>query len=236
MIDKNLLKKYLTEYNIEQSDEIIDNLDLFSDLLMEWNEKINLTAIKDPEGIAVKHLLDSLLIFAYEDFPDKAKIIDVGCGAGFPSLPMLISRNDLKMTFLDGTGKKLKFIDAVLNELNLNGATLHGRAEEESRKNVSRETYDYAVARAVAELRVLYEYTLPFVKVGGKFIAMKSKKSDEEIATAENALETLGGKLESVKSFSLPDGSERTIIIVKKISQTPTNYPRPSTKISKKPL
>ena len=205
-------------------------------MLTERNKVVNLTAIKEPDEIAVKHILDSLLIFKYADFFKNAKVIDVGCGAGFPSLPMLIARKDLKMTFLDSTAKKLKFIEDSLDDLGLSATVLHARAEEESRNNVSRETYDFAVARAVANLRSLSELTLPFVKPGGYFIAMKGKEGEEELESAKNAIKELGGKTESLNSFTLPDSSARTVIVIKKLSQTPTKYPRSSTAISKKPL
>lgn len=236
MIDKTRLREYLNEYEIPVSDESIDMLDTFSEMLVERNKSVNLTAIKDSDGILIKHLLDSLLIFKYARIPDGASVIDVGCGAGFPSLPMLISRQDLDMTFLDSTAKKLGFISDVLNELDLKANVCHGRAEELSRKNVSRETFDFAVARAVANLSSLSELTLPFVKVGGYFIAMKGKEGEEELESAKAAIKTLGGKTESLNSFKLPDGSERTIIVIKKISQTPTKYPRSSSAILKKPL
>ena len=236
MIDKSQLKKYGNDYGIELSDTVIDTLDVLSSLLVERNKQVNLTAIKDPEGIAVKHLLDSLLVFKYADIPAGAKVIDVGCGAGFPSLPMLIAREDLQMTFLDSTGKKLRFIEDTLTELSLQGTVLHARAEEEARKNVSRETFDFAMARAVANLRSLCELTLPFVKPGGYFIAMKGKEGGEELEAAKAAIKTLGGKTAAVNEVTLPDGSERNIILIKKISQTPTKYPRTATAILKKPL
>lgn len=236
MINKSELKKYLGEYSLPVSDESIDALDTFSEMLIEKNKSVNLTAIKDADGILIKHLLDSLLIFKYADFAENASVIDVGCGAGFPSLPMLIARNDLNITFLDSTAKKLGFISEVLEALNLKGEVCHGRAEELSKENVSRETFDFAVARAVANLSSLSELTLPFVKVGGYFIAMKGKEGEAELEQAKGAIKTLGGKTESVNSFTLPDGSERTIIVIKKISQTPTKYPRASSAILKKPL
>lgn len=236
MINTSSLKNYFEEYGLSISDKAVEQLDRFAFLLSERNKVVNLTAIKEPEDIAVKHLLDSLLIFKYAFFPENSKVIDVGCGAGFPSLPMLIARNDLKMTFLDSTAKKLKFIEDSLEDLGLHATLLHSRAEEESRKNVSRETYDFAVARAVANLRSLSELTLPFVKPGGYFIAMKGKEGEEELECAKNAIKVLGGKTESFNSFTLPDGSARTIIVIKKLSQTPTKYPRSSTAISKKPL
>ena len=236
MIDTEQLKQYFREYEIPQSEQTLMALDRFSELLIERNKVVNLTAIKEPGEIAVKHLLDSLVIFRHIDFPFGSAVIDVGCGAGFPSLPMLIARNDLKMTFLDSTGKKLHFIEDTLNALSLRGTVLHARAEEQARKNVSRETYDFAVARAVANLRSLAELTLPFVKVGGYFVAMKGKEGEEELESAKPAIQLLGGKTKSVHTFDLPDGSGRTIILIKKISQTPTKYPRASTAISKKPL
>ena len=236
MLNTNLLKNYFDEYSLEISDKAVEQLDRFAVLLSERNEVVNLTAIKEPEEISVKHLLDSLLIFKYVDFPENAKVIDVGCGAGFPSFPMLIARNDLKMTFLDSTAKKLKFIEDTLEQLELEASVVHARAEEEARKNVSRETYDFSVARAVANLRSLSELTLPFVKPGGYFIAMKGKEGEEELEGAKNSIKELGGKTEALHSFTLPDGSARTIIVIKKLSQTPTKYPRSSTAILKKPL
>ena len=236
MIDKNKLRKYLDEYSLAVSDESIEMLDTFSEMLVEKNKYVNLTAIKDAEGILIKHLLDSLLIFKYANISEGASVIDVGCGAGFPSLPMLIARQDLNITFLDSTAKKLDFISSVLECLNLNADVRHGRAEEVSKENVSRETFDYSVARAVANLSSLAELTLPFVKVGGYFIAMKGKEGEAELEQAKGAIKLLGGKTESVNCFSLPDGSERTIIVIKKISQTPTKYPRSSSAILKKPL
>lgn len=236
MIDKNKLRDYLNEYEIEISAESINMLDTLSEMLIEKNKSVNLTAIKDADGVLIRHLLDSLLVFKYMDFARGASVIDVGCGAGFPSLPMLIARNDLNITFLDSTAKKLDFISSVLAKLNLKGEVCHGRAEELSKENVSRETFDFALARAVANLPSLCELTLPFVKPGGFFIAMKGKEGEEELEQAKVAIKTLGARTESFNSFVLPDGSSRTIIVIKKISQTPTKYPRASSAILKKPL
>lgn len=236
MIDTKQLKTYLEAAEIPQSDATLEQLDRFADMLVETNQTMNLTAITDADGVCIKHLLDSLLIFKYVSFPRQAAVIDVGCGAGFPSMPMLIARNDLQMTFLDSTGKKLRFIETCLEQLGLQGETLHARAEEQSRKNVSRETYDFAVARAVANLSSLCELTLPFVKVGGSFVAMKGKEGEEELERAAVAIKALGGTCEALHKFTLPDGSERCVIRIKKISQTPTKYPRTATAITKKPL
>ena len=236
MIDTVKFARYCDEYGLSVSEACIQRLDRFAALLMQKNERVNLTAIKDPEEIAQKHLLDSLLVFKYAVFFEGARVIDVGCGAGFPSFPMLLAREDLHITFLDSTAKKLAFIHESLEEFGLQATVLHARAEEEARKSVSRETYDFAVARAVANLRSLAELTLPFVKTGGYFLALKGKEGEEELAQAETAIQTLGGEVHNCSAFSLPDGSKRTIIIIKKISQTPPKYPRASTAISKKPL
>ena len=236
MIDTFKLKQYLTEYGLEDCLPATEALDTFAALLTERNTQVNLTAITEPNAVLVKHLLDSLLIFKCADFAQQAKVIDVGCGAGFPSLPMLIARNDLQMTFLDSTAKKLQFISDTLEALHLQGEVLHARAEEQAKKSVSRETYDFAVARAVANLRSLSELTLPFVKPGGCFIAMKGKEGEEELEQAKTAIKTLGGKTQALHSLTLPDGSARSNIVIKKISQTPTKYPRGAAAILKKPL
>ena len=236
MIDQNKLKQYLAEWDLAYSDEVLQNLDRFTELLLERNQSVNLTAIKEPDAFLVKHILDSLLIFKYVSFPESAKVIDVGCGAGFPSMPMLIARNDLKMHFLDSTQKKLCFIEDALAVLQLSGTVIHTRAEEYGKKNVSRETFDFAVARAVANLSSLCELTLPLVKPGGYFVAMKGKEGEEELEQAKAAIKTLGGKTQALYAFALPDGSGRTIIVIKKISQTPTKYPRNAAAILKKPL
>ena len=236
MIDQALLKTYLADEGLTYSDEVILKLDRFAELLLERNQSVNLTAIQEPDAVLVKHLLDSLFIFKYVSFPEGAKVIDVGCGAGFPSMPMLIARNDLKMHFLDSTQKKLCFIEDTLATLQLNGTVIHTRAEEYAKKNVSRETFDFAVARAVANLSSLSELTLPLVTPGGYFIAMKGKEGEEELEQAKAAINILGGKTQALHTFTLPDGSSRTMIVVKKISQTPTKYPRTSAAILKKPL
>lgn len=236
MLNKSNLDTMLREYGVPQSEKTVESLDKLAEMLVEWNKIMNLTAVTDSEGMAIKHMLDSLMVYRYIDFPRGSTVVDVGCGAGFPSLPMLIARKDLRMTFLDGTGKKLKFIEAVMQELELSGKTLHMRAEDAGKDNVSRETYNFAVARAVARMNVLAEYALPLVKVGGTFSVLKGKNGIDEVVEAKSAIKTLGGKIEDIFEFPLPDGSERTIITIKKISHTPTIYPRASTQISKKPL
>ncbi len=212
----------------------LKRLEKYADLLVEWNEKINLTAIVDPEGIAVKHFLDSLMIFKYVDIPQGASVIDIGTGAGFPGVVMKIARPDIKLTLMDSLQKRITFLDTLCAQLGLEVTTVHARAEEI--KPQQREGYDFAVARAVANMRVLSEYCLPYVKVGGSFIAMKGSTALEEVNQAGKAITTLGGKLESENLFELLSFGGRGIINVKKISQTLTKYPRNSGKISKQPL
>ena len=215
-------------------DVALKRLEKYADLLVEWNEKINLTAIVDPEGIAVKHFLDCLMIFKYIDIPKGASVIDIGTGAGFPGVVIKIARPDIKLTLMDSLQKRINFLDTLCSELGLEVTTVHSRAEDITPKQ--REGYDFAVARAVANMRVLTEYCLPYVKVGGSFVAMKGSTAAEEVKEATKAISTLGGKLEAEDLFELPEFGGRGIINVKKISQTPTKYPRNSGKISKQPL
>ncbi|MBQ3550544.1 MAG: 16S rRNA (guanine(527)-N(7))-methyltransferase RsmG [Clostridia bacterium] len=215
-------------------DVALKRLEKYADLLVEWNEKINLTAIVDPEGIAVKHFLDCLMIFKYIDIPKGASVIDIGTGAGFPGVVIKIARPDIKLTLMDSLQKRINFLDTLCSELGLEVTTVHSRAEDITPKQ--REGYDFAVARAVANMRVLTEYCLPYVKVGGSFVAMKGSTATEEVKDSIKAIATLGGKLEAEDLFELPEFGGRGIINVKKISQTPTKYPRNSGKISKQPL
>lgn len=235
-IIKDKLKRLAESFNVSLDETALERFDIYARLLVEWNEKINLTAITDPDGITVKHFADSLALFKYADIETGAKCIDVGTGAGFPGVAMLIARPDLKVTLLDSTGKKLNVIANILDEIGLKAEILHARAEEASRKAEYREQFDFATARAVANLRELSEYCLPFVKQGGSFISLKGAKADEEIAGAKKAIAIFGGKIASADSFILEDAGERNIIITKKIHQTPTKYPRQSAKIAKFPL
>lgn len=234
LISKELFIDSLKPYNIELSDEKIEMFDKYASLLVEWNSKFNLTAIKDPDGIVVKHFVDGLTVLSENKL--EGTLIDVGTGAGFPGLPLLISNDNLEVTFLDSTGKKIRFIETVLDELGLFANTVNLRAEEAARDDFLRESFDYATARAVSNLRDLSEYCLPFVKVGGKFISMKSAKTEEEITDAKEAIKVLGGEIEKVKSFELADCGERTLVFIKKVRHTPTKYPRNYSQIIKNPI
>lgn len=233
IIEKEKFIGLFAENDITITDEMYEKLYEYSELLVDWNNKINLTAITDPEGITVKHFLDSLLIFKYADIKENASVIDVGTGAGFPGIPMKIYRPDLKVTLLDSLNKRINFLNEVSEKTELHMECIHGRAEECGRKSELRESFDIAVARAVAAMPVLCEYCLPYVRVGGYFIVMKGP--GEDISAAENAVKILGGKIVKISDYDL-NGDGRKIAVVKKISHTPIKYPRNSGQITKKPL
>ena len=236
MLNKELFYETIKPFEINIDEAAFARLDKFAELLIETNKSFNLTAIKEPDDVTVKHFADCLAIFKYVNIPENAKIIDVGTGAGFPGLVLKLARPDINMTFLDSTKKKLGFIENVLNECGIKGETLHMRAEEAAQLSKYREQFDFATARAVAALPVLSEYCLPFVKQGGCFVSMKSAESNEEMEAAKKAIGILGGKIDEDIVFDLVEKMPRRIITIKKNSQTPTKYPRPSAQIAKKPL
>lgn len=208
-------------------------LDKYAELLVEYNKVMNLTGITDPQGISEKHFLDSLLVFKLADINEKSTVIDVGTGAGFPGVPMKLYHPDLDVTLLDSLNKRINFLTAV-SDATLPMNCIHARAEEGGRKTELREKFDISIARAVAALPTLAEYCLPYVKFGGSFIAMKGP--GEDISLGKNAVKTLGGEIADIKKYELPSGDKRVMVIVKKISATPTKYPRNGGQISKKTL
>ena len=230
------LREKAAAFGIKLSDHQLEQFETYYEMLVEKNKVMNLTAITEPDDMTVKHFADCLSVFKYVNFKEGARLIDVGTGAGFPGLVLLLARPDLDVTFLDGTGKKLACIESVLSNVGLNGNILHSRAEEAGKDPLYREKFDFATARAVASLPVLCEYCIPFIKKGGSFISMKSAFSDDEIISASASLRILGGKIESDNVFDLVENTRRRILIIKKISQTPSKYPRASAKISKNPL
>lgn len=236
LINKDLLKNNAASLGIELGEEEISRFDMLAERLIEQNKTMNLTAITEPDEVVIKHFVDSISLLSAVTPEEGAKVLDLGTGAGFPGIPLLICRPDIKLTMVDSTAKKLRYVASTVEALGLNAETLHSRAEEAGKQPEYREQYDIVCSRAVAALNLLCEYCLPFVKVGGVFAAMKSAKADEEIDLAKNALKTLGGKIVDKKTFTLSDGGERTIIIIKKVSQIPPKYPRPSAQIAKKPL
>ncbi|MBQ7133097.1 MAG: 16S rRNA (guanine(527)-N(7))-methyltransferase RsmG [Ruminococcus sp.] len=234
---KDILVEQAKLSQIELTDEQIEKLTRYYELLIEWNGKMNLTALTEPSDVALKHFCDSILLLKYAEIPENSSLIDVGTGAGFPSLPIKIVRPDIKLCLLDSLNKRLVFLSEVVKELGFNDVKIvHSRAEDGARKAELREKFDFATSRAVAQLNVLSEYCLPYVKVGGAFLAMKGKYSEEEIGSAKSGIKLLGGKTEKVDTYYLADGSERTIINVKKILKTDKLYPRTSAKIKNKPL
>ena len=224
------------EFGVELNPEIRERLSVYGELLLEWNEKMNLTAITDPGEVLYKHFYDCLLFFSAVSVPNGAKIIDVGTGAGFPGMVLKIARPDIQLTLLDGLNKRLIFLNEVLARLGLSAETVHMRAEDGGRAAQFREKYDIACARAVAAMPVLCEYCLPFVKPGGIFAAMKGSNGTEEAAAAVNAAKLLGGGKPDIICRELRKNEQRTFILIKKISQTPTKYPRPGGKIAKNAL
>lgn len=204
---------------------------LFS-FLTEYNKNVNLTAITEFSEVVEKHFIDSVLPFTMLEIPRGASVIDVGTGAGFPSLPLLIMRPDLQMTLCDSLQKRCVYLELACGKIGVRAKIIHSRAEDLGRK--LREKFDVSTARAVAAMPVLTEYCLPFVKVGGIFAALKSV--NEDMNAAENAVKTLGGKLEKTEDYKLPNGDGRRLAVVRKISDTPTKYPRSSANIAKKPL
>lgn len=230
------LKQRLNEFNIEISDNQLEKFDKYMKLLLEWNEKVNLTAIIEPDEVKIKHFLDSLTVLKYIN--DEDKVIDIGTGAGFPGIPLKIMKPDTKITLLDSLNKRINFLNIVIEELGLkNIEAIHGRAEEFARNKLYREKYDVAVSRAVANLSTLTEYMLPFVKVGGRCICMKGANVKEELDKAKNAIQELGGKIEKIDNFYLSNNdNERNIIIIKKVKETKSKYPRKAGIPSKEPL
>lgn len=234
---KSYILQACADFNTNLNDIQLAQLQTYYKLLVSWNEKINLTAITEPKEVAVKHFADSLSGLDCVDIPQNSRIIDVGTGAGFPGIVLKIARPDLRLTLLDSLNKRLVFLQTVLDELGLDAELIHSRAEDGGQSIDLRETYDFAVSRAVARLNVLCEYCLPYVRLGGSFIAYKGKDADLELDGAKRAVQVLGGKLLNVQKFLLPlDGGERAVIQIEKVQPTPEKYPRSSAKIKSAPL
>lgn len=236
MIDHEYMKEIAEGEGFLLDEGQLGALNLYARRLLEWNEKVNLTAITKPDEIAVKHFLDSFLLLKCVELEHGASLIDVGTGAGFPALPCKILRSDLKVTLLDSLNKRVNFLNEITIEIGAQADCVHGRAEELGHNADFREQFDVATARAVAHLRELSEYCLPFVKLGGYFAALKVYDVEQELEEAQNSIKLFGGEIKEVKKFILPDDSKRAIVIIKKISQTPTKYPRNQGKMKKEPI
>lgn len=213
-----------------------EKFDIYYEMLIDWNKKINLTAITNKQDVIEKHFIDSIIFLNDMNIKKNASLIDVGTGAGFPSVPIKIMRPDIQITLLDSLNKRLLFLDELCSKLEIDAKIIHMRAEDAGRNNSLRENYDYAVSRAVANLGVLSEYCLPLVKRGGYFAAFKGPNVDVELESSEKAIITLGGKTKNIIKRNLPDGSIRNLLLVDKIEKTPKKYPRNSGIIKKSPL
>lgn len=233
---KELMKENLKELNIELSDLQLEQFYNYMNILIEWNKFMNLTGITEPAEVITKHFVDSLTVL---DRIDKnASVIDVGTGAGFPGIPIKIAFPEAKVVLLDSLNKRIKFLNEVIEKLELkNIETIHGRAEEYGRNKNHREKYDIAIARAVAPLNILLEYLMPFAKVNGKCLCMKGSSSEEEIENSKNAIKVLGGELVKTEDFCIPNTDiKRRIVKVNKIKETNNKYPRKAGTPSKEPL
>lgn len=233
---KKCFEKYLEKLNLELKDEQYQKFYNYMNLLIEWNKKINLTAITSEKEIIIKHFVDSLTILKY--IPQKANIIDVGTGAGFPGIPLKIAKDDIKITLLDSLNKRIKFLDDVINKIELkNIIAIHGRAEEYAHNKKYREKFDIATSRAVANMSTLSEYLLPFVKIDGMVVAMKGSEINDEINKSKKAINVLGGNLIKIDNFNLPNSDyERNIILIKKEKNTIKKFPRRAGMPSKEPI
>ena len=228
----------LMELGITLTAEQIQKFIRYYEMLTEWNEVMNLTAITDYDEVMKKHFIDSLSLVKAYDLSGDLSVIDIGTGAGFPGLPLKIVFPHLKVTLLDSLNKRIDFLNAVIEKTGLTGIeTIHGRAEDFAKPGLKREIYDLCVSRAVANLATLSEYCLPFVKVGGKFISYKSEKITEEMNAAQHAVKILGGKMDGQVEFTLPDSDiYRNLFIITKEKSTPAKYPRKAGLPSKEPL
>ena len=222
----------LPELGLELTEKTAEKLCQFGEAVVKQNEVMNLTAITEPSQVSKLHLLDSLTVAKTVDLKGK-RVIDVGCGAGFPGVPVQIACPEAKVTLLDSLGKRMAWLEQILPLLGVNAQCVTARAEEYAAKH--RESYDYATSRAVARLNILLELTAPFVKVGGAVLAMKGAAAREELEEAKNAITELGLKLETVADYPM-DGTAHTVLVLRKVKPTPTQYPRRFAKIKQSPL
>ncbi len=231
--DFEISREKFSSCGIDLPKNLYDKFNIYADFLVVYNEKVNLTAITDPMEILCKHFIDSACLLKYVDISNNSSLIDVGTGAGFPSVPLKILRPDIRLTLLDSLNKRIDFLKQLCDKLDIDAEFIHGRAEDISKMPEYREKFDYSCARAVANISTLSELCIPFVKVGGSFISMKGPT--EDVSRGTNAIEILGGSVANSIDYSLFD-EQRRIFVIRKISQTPIKYPRNSAQIKKKSL
>ena len=237
-MNRNEFENGLKAMGIDFENSYYEDFDTYRKLLVEWNEHMNLTGITEKREVFIKHFLDSVGTYLAKEIPEGGSVIDVGTGAGFPGLAMKIFDRSIDLTLLDSLNKRINFLKEVSDQVGLEGVEfIHGRAEDYGKNEDYREQYDIAVSRAVANLAVLAEYCMPYVKVGGCFIALKSKTYKEELDQAQKAIEVLGGKVKDVVMVQLPEVDiEHTLVIIEKVAQTPAKYPRKAGKPTKNPI
>nr|WP_312576665.1 16S rRNA (guanine(527)-N(7))-methyltransferase RsmG [Sedimentibacter sp.] len=237
-MNPDILKNGFRELNLSYDRNKNEKFEKYKELLKDWNQKINITAIKNDEEIYIKHFLDSIIIINNNMESEKKSIIDVGTGGGFPGIPLKIANINYEVTLLDSLRKRIDFLSIVVKELGLDGVNLvHGRAEDFGQNEKYREKFDICVSRAVAPLNILSELCIPFVKIGGYFAAYKSENISEEIENSENAIIKLGGKIKEIKEIRIPSSNIiRKIVIIEKVKSTDKNYPRKAGKPNKDPL
>ena len=236
--NRKLLVNGLKELNIEASEDKLNKLMIFKDIMLEWNEKINLTAITDEREVFIKHFLDSATCISTGYIKEGMKVIDVGTGAGFPGVPVKILKDGLSVTLLDSLNKRVTYLNDVVSKLALaETLTVHARAEEAGSSKVHRQSYDLVLSRAVASMNVLCEYCLPFTKVGGYFLCQKGPDIKDELEEARSAIKVLGGAVKEVKEYQLPFSDiKHNIIVIEKVADTPTKYPRKPGKPAASPI
>lgn len=238
---KNYLKILscgIENLGLKSNDDILKKFEIYTDYLLDYNYHTNLTAIIDENEIIVKHYLDSISILRYTHIKENAKVIDIGTGAGFPLLPCKIMRNDIDITLLDSLNKRVTFLENLVKKLNIEAEILHARAEEYAKKENYRESYDFVFVRAVANLNTLIEYSIPYLKIHGKLIALKGEKAFQEIEESKNSLKILKSEITDIIDVDIKEDKNlnHKIIIIEKLSETPDKYPRSFSKIKKNPL
>lgn len=230
------LKEYLNKMGFASDDDTLQKYARYMELILEWNEKVNLTSVKDPEEFEKKHLIDSLTAASFPQFSGSKKILDVGTGAGLPGIPLAIAAPDKQFLLMDSIDKKLKIVQGIAHELGLtNVKTLHARAEDPARTTLYREKFDLVLSRAVANMSTLSEYCVPYVKIGGWFGAYKTEAATEDINDAKNAIETLGATIREISPDRI-EGSGHLLIWIEKTGSTPKQYPRKAGVPAKDPM